>query len=170
MKRLTNTLFDPFVRIDGMRAMGTLTTAPAASTKDRAPYRVLTIRNPCLFESGDTLYGSNKGEKLILLDHPSDLIYARNFKVAYARRGFEWKRQVDAVDPVTGLPRSGGVLQTIGTVFANFDTPTDDVTLGLSETEYRFITGQAVLPDDYIGDKRVNKVVELLGARVVYAA
>lgn len=167
--KLTDALFTTFVRLDGMRVKGFLTTSPSASTKDRAPYRILTVRNPCLVDSGDTLFGSSPGEKLILLDHPSDLDYARSFKVAYARRAYPWERRVGDTDPVTGLKRSNGGYTPMGLVYANLDTPVDMTTLGFSETEYRFITGQPVQHKDRVAGKEVYKIDEILGARLVYA-
>lgn len=166
MRAISEKLFEVFTRLDGLRFKGNLSTAALVTTKERAPYRVLLVRQPCIVKAGDTV-SAHSGEKIILLEHPSDFDWAKSFKAAFATESFTWKRPTKFLDPVSRMLRDVGVV-LMGTVYANFDTPVEETLGGLVENSYRFVTGQDVQVDDVIGDKIVKRVVPILGAKVVY--
>jgi len=57
----------------------------------------------------------------------------------------------------------------MGKIYANFDTPLEDRTLTMSDTEYRFLTGSDVKVRDKVGGKLVQRVERVLGVNLVYA-
>lgn len=168
LPKQTNRLYDVFTRIDGCKANALLTTASNASTKDKAPYRVLLVRKPCRFKVGDVIR-TNGGEKLLLLEHPNDLNWTENFKVQTITKVYEWLRPVKLIDPVAKVKRDNGT-QDMGLVYCTFETPEDISLDKMLDTKYRFLTGQDVRVDDLIDGKIVKKVVEVLGVNLVHAS
>lgn len=170
MKPLTEKLFSTYSRIDGMRVTAFVTTAALGNSQvQKTPYRMMVVRNPCLVKLGDVMNAEND-EKILLMEHPSDNAWSTNFKAAYVRIAFPWTRPTQIKDPVTGFPRDQTVWQNMGPIYANFDTPIEETTLGMTETEYRFLTGQDVHVRDKVGPKIVTKVTQVLGVNLVYAS
>lgn len=169
MKPLTSKLFKVYTRVDGMRVWGFVATAALGNSQvQKTPFRLFVARMPTTVKTGEVI-NAEQGEKILLLDHPSDNDWSLNFKAAYIKLSFPWTRPVPTVDPVSGFPKDDVTWTPMGVVFANFDTPLDDNTLTFSEIEYRFLTGEDVKVRDKIGEKTVNKVERVLGVNLVYA-
>lgn len=169
MRKLTTKHFPVFTRVDGVKIRAFLATAALGNSQaQKVPYRMLVVRAPIIVEVGD-LINTDNGEKILLLDHPSDNSWTRNFKAAYARTAFSWKRPMTVEDPVTGFKREG-VPVDMGLLYVNFDTPIEETTLTMSETEYRFLTGEDVRVRDIVDGKIVEKVNRVLGVNLVYAS
>lgn len=168
MPRLSDALFRVFTRIDGSRFRGHLTTTAIANTKDRAPYRVLYVKNPTFIKPGDVVRSYN-GEYIILMDHPSDFDWANSFKAVFCNSQLPWVRRVEVEDPVSRVPRTVDHV-SMGTIYANLDNPSELGLEGLVETGYRFITGQDVQEGDLVDNLRVRRIVSILGIKVVYVA
>lgn len=160
-------LFKTLRRIDGACFNGHLTTSGLVNSKEKAPYRVLHVRKPTFIQVGNTIRTLG-GEHIILMEHPDDFEWATTFKAAYAKDLLTWTRPTKVVDAVAHVLRDTGY-QSMGALYANFDTPEELKMEKRSETEYRFITGQPVLVDDKVGGKLVKRVVESLGVKIVYA-
>lgn len=167
MPELSNGLFKVYTRLDGARFNAHLTMTPPASAKDRTPYRVLHIRKPSFIKAGDVIRTPG-GEHIILIEYPDDFDWATSFKAAYAKDQLVWTRPVRFEDPVARVVRDVS-MQAMGTLFVNFDTPETTHLEGLTETGYRFLTGQDVQVGDHVGVKVVKRVVETLGIKVGYA-
>lgn len=169
MKRLTQRLFQEFKRVDGLLVLGFIATAEMGNSQtQKTPFRLFVTRNPTLVNIGDVII-TQYDEKIILLEHPANNEFEQNFKAAFTRTAFDWVRPIVLKDPVTGFERDT-VDAPMGKVYANFDTPLEDRTLTLSETEYRFLTGSAVQPRDKVGGKIVKRVEQVLGVNLVYAS
>lgn len=169
MKKLTEKLFREYRRVDGLRFLAYLTDSSLGNSQvQKVPFRMLVVRSPVLVEVKDLVEGPH-GEKILLMEHPSDNDYVRNFKAGFCRDALPWSRMTSIVDPVTGFQRDE-VEQSLGVVYVNLDTPVEETTLGLMDTEYRFLTGQDVKVRDKVGDKIVKRVVNILGVKLVYAS
>lgn len=169
MTPLTSKLFKVYTRVDGMRVWGFVATAALGNSQvQKTPFRMFVARMPTPVETGNVI-NAEQGEKFLLLDHPSDNDWSKNFKAAYIKISFPWTRPVKMTDPVTGFEKDDETWLQMGVVFANFDTPLDENTLTFNETEYRFLTGEDVKVRDKVGEKTVNKVEQVLGVNLVYA-
>lgn len=168
MKRLTQRLYQEYTRVDGLRVMGFIATAALGNSQvQKVPFRLFVVRNPTLVNIGDVIM-TQYDEKIILLEHPSDNEFEQNFKAAFTRTAFDWVRPMVLKDPVTGFEKDT-VDVPMGKIYANFDTPLEDRTLTMSDTEYRFLTGSDVKVRDKVGGKLVQRVERVLGVNLVYA-
>lgn len=167
MPKLTAALFKVYTRMDGAKFRGHLTTSGLVTSKEKAPYRVLHVRKPTFVLAGDTVVSAG-GEHIILMEHPDDFDWATTFKASYAKDKLAWSRPVKVEDPVARVVRDIAY-QPMGDLYVNFDTPQDLKAEGLSETGYRFVAGRGVQVDDMVGSKIVKRVIESLGAQIVYA-
>lgn len=168
MKPLTSKLFKVYQRIDGLRVMGFVATAALGNSQvQKTPFRLFVARVPTPIRVGDVIR-SAQDEKMLLMEHPSDNEWSLNFKAAHIKLSLPWARPNQVVDPVTGFKTDETLVQ-MGVVFANFDTPLEEGSLSLSETEYRFLTGEDVKVRDKVGDKFVTNVQRVLGVNLVYA-
>lgn len=170
MPELSNILFQQMRRIDGSKFMGHLTASAGVNTKERAPYRILHVKLPTFIVVGNTVF-TYHGEVVILMEHPNDFAWARSFKAAYARRLVTWKRPIKTVEPITGLESTNpSSMQNLGPIYVNMDTPQDLDLQGVTDLNYRFITGQDVQAGDQVGEWKVEKVAHVLGVQVAYAS
>lgn len=167
MPKLTNGLFQVYVRTDGARFNGHLTTTGLVTSKEKAPYRVLHVRKPTFIQAGDVVRTPG-GEHIILMEHPDDFDWATTYKASYAKAKLAWARPVKVLDPVARVPRTVSE-QDLGFLYVNFDTPEELKVEGMSDTSYRFVAGRGVQVDDKVGDKVVKRIVESLGVQIVYA-
>lgn len=167
MPKLSSGLFQQYIRTDGARFNGHLTTSGLVTSKEKAPYRVLHVRRPTFIVAGDVVRTPG-GEHIILLEHPDDFDWAATFKASYAKDQLLWARPVREEDPVSRVMRDGSY-QGLGTLYVNFDTPEEMKLAGFSETGYRFIAGRDVRVGDKVGDKVVKRIVESLGVQIVHA-
>jgi len=168
MPEINEGLFTVMRRLDGAKFKGHLTTATAVSTKEKAPYRVLLARKPTFLVPGDTVR-SHDTEVVILMDHPDDFGWAKSFKAVFAQQTYDWYRPATIIDPVAGIPRGNGKT-SMGKLYVNFDSAEEFRFEGFQDTEYRFITGQPILVNDYVGPYRIKKIVEMLGVKIAVAA
>lgn len=167
MPKLTSGLFQTYTRVDGAKFKGHLTTSGLVTSKEKAPYRVLHVRRPALVVAGDVIH-TQGGEFIILMEHPDDFDWAVTFKASYAKDTLAWTRPVRGLDPIANVMRDMGD-QDMGVLHVNFDTPEELKVEGFGETGYRFIAGRGVQVGDKVGDKIVKRVVDSLGAQIVYA-
>ena len=166
MPKLTDGLFQTYIRMDGAKFHGHLTTSGLVSAKERAPYRVLHVRKPTFIQAGDVIRTPG-GEHIILMEHPDDFDWATTYKAAYAKDRLAWTRPVKVMDPVAKVLRDI-TYQDMGHLYVNLESPEELKFQGLSDTGYRFVVGRGVLVDDKIGDKVVKRIVESLGVQLVY--
>lgn len=167
MPKLTNALFKVYTRTDGAKFHGHLTATALVTSKERSPYRVMHVQNPCFIIAGDVVRAQN-GEHIILMDHPNDFDWATTFKAAYAKDKLPWTRPEKIEDPVARVTRDI-TYRDMGFLFVNFETPEELKLEKFSETGYRFIAGRGVQVEDMVGDKVVKRIVEAFGIQVVYA-
>lgn len=168
MPELSNGLFKVYTRIDGARFNAHLTMTPPASAKDRVPYRVLHVRKPTFIKAGDVIRTPG-GEHIILMEQPDDFDWATTFRAAYAKDLLPWTRPVNVIDPVAHVQRDVAYI-SMGNLYVNFDTPEQLKLEGLTDTSYRFLTGQDVRVGDRVDNKVVKRLVETLGVLVGFAS
>jgi hypothetical protein len=169
MPELSEGLFTEMRRIDGAKFRGHLLPSVGVNTKEKAPYRVLHIRTPTFIESGNTIKTFH-GEVLILMEHPDDFGWVKSFKGAYAKDHLVWLRPQVTMHPVAHVKQATGTFTDMGKLYVNMDTPEELKIEGISDTKYRFITGQDVQVNDRIGEFTVLRVVDSLGVKVVYTS
>ncbi len=167
MRRLSDRLAQIFKRIDGAMFKAIMSTVIDGAGNDDTFFRILRVRNPAFVKVGDIVhtYGN---EHIILMSHPDDSENTSNFKVAYAEVVGPWLRMLKTTDLVTGVPKDGPWL-TMGVLYLNFDSPKEIPMAALSDTRYRFITGQDVKVGDKIGTRVVKTIYDVLGVKLGFA-
>lgn len=169
MRTLSNRLNVEFIRLDGVKAYAFLSSGRlSTSSADKNPYRVLVVRHPSPFHVGDVVKGPDD-TWLLLLEHPAEEFTGRIYRVAFISETHPWKRPVAAVDPISRMAMSTGGLQDMGTLYCNFESPTERDLSGLKLQEYKFLTGQDVQVGDQVGGKTVKSVYKLFGVNLIHA-
>lgn len=160
-------LLDTFVRLDGCKALGFLTTATNTTSDSVFPLRVLHVPHPCMMKFGDVLVAPG-GSKILLMDTPQDSALHASFRAAYITSYFSWTRKTQTIDPVARVPRDTGD-QDMGVLYVYFENPTNTAFERMIETRYQFYTGQDVKVGDTVGGKLVKTVVQKMGVNFVSA-
>lgn len=167
MRETSNLLRQVFVRLDGAKFYGILKAANEGATNVRATYRILFVKNPALVIAGDVVKAN--GQLIILMLHPNDSQHETSFKAAYVQDIATWERKFKQTDNVSGVPNSPGSFVPMGNLYINFDMP-EEVNAGvLTDTRYRFITGQNILVGDKVNGRVVKTIYELLGVKLAFA-
>lgn len=165
--KITPKLFEKFRRIDGSVFTGLLPSASEGGQSVTPSFRVLYVKKPTFVKTGDVVK-SHGGEFLILMEFPDDSEDLAAFKVAYASKIFTWDRQTTVLHPVSKAPMGTDWVDQ-GRLYVNFDMPTEAPVGTLTDTRYRFITGQDVrLNDRVAGNKYVKTIYEVLGVKLCY--
>lgn len=165
--KATDRLQQQFKRLDGALFKASLTNTPKGGQHENSSYRILFTNKPCFVKVGDVVKTPG-GEKLILLQHPSDASEVASFKAAYVSKEETWFRTPKVLDTVSKVMKDGTPV-SMGILYVNFDMP-HDVPVGvLSDTRYRFITGQDVKVGDKIGTLIVKTLYNVSGVKLGFA-
>lgn len=168
MRQTSEMLRRVFKRLDGAKFRAILASANDGATNDRTTFRVIFVKNPCFVSAGDVIKGDG-GQTFILMEHPNDTPLETNFKAAYVERPVQWRRKFKQNDSVTGVPKDAGNWVNMGPLYVNFDMPENAPVEALSDTRYRFLSGQGVLVGDEVDGKIVKLLYSLLGVKLGFA-
>ncbi len=167
MRRSSNLLRRIFTRIDGVKFNGILKPANEGATNVRSTYRVLFVNNPCFLQAGDVI--KVDGQFIILMLHPNDGPDATSFKAVYVQQILSWERKFPQIDSVTGVAKDYTDFIPMGPLYANFDLPENVPSGVLTDTKYRFITGQNIEVGDRVDGKVVKTIYDTLGVHLAFA-
>lgn len=167
MRPPSNRLFEVYTRLDGCKFHGYLgaATTPSMET-DKTPFRVFNVKRPSLVRVGDIVKANSS--MILLLDHPDDDPKVEKFKAAYISNSYEWLRPIKVLHPVAKVMMFAGQ-EEMGLLHCNFEVPKEVNFNGMSETAYRFLTGQDVQVGDIVGGKTVKTVRPIFGVTCGYA-
>lgn len=127
----------------------------------------------CPIDTG-TIFFSQAGRVMMVMDNAEEETLGpqqKSFVVRILTRQFTWKRQIDVINPITGMKETTG-FQDLGKFWCSLEASgnkTDNMHITVGK--YTFICNKPLEEGDIIDDKyRISKSENLVGVTVAYGA
>lgn len=165
--------FSEKLRVRGGGAIrGQIAGFSETARSDGIPDRLLKVSKRSTASAGQVVITSDGVTYLLAQHHTSHSAGAmfRTFRMIRVDEELDWSRTGSILDPVTGMSRSSGGVQSLGTVLAAVDPMKLEGEARMKpESRVRIMVGDDVQIGDQLGDYQVLFVDNSMGIKIVEA-
>lgn len=134
---------------------------------------IMFVDVDCPIDTG-TIFFSQAGRVMMVMDNAEEETLGarqKSFVVRILTRKFSWKRQVDVLNPITGMKETTNI-KNMGSFWCSLEASgnkTDN--MHITTGKYTFVCNKDLKEGDIIDDKyRITKSENLVGVTVAYGA